>query len=99
MVNWAMRPALALILLALAWALTRGQESPAAGEPAPLMSIEQYAGIHHDRPYVVSICARDGQLRYVGTQHTVSTTGPTVRSLIRELEDFRPDVLLVEGPA
>ena len=94
-----MHRAFALALLSGVWIAAQCGETSSAVEPGSLMSIEQYAGIRHERPYVLRICARDGQLRYVGTQHTTSLTGSTVRSLVQELDQFRPDVLLIEGPA
>lgn len=69
------------------------------GQPAPVMTLEQYTSIQHDMPYVLRACAGTGVLRYIGVQHSRDVQAAGVRAVIDEFNRTHPDVTFVEGPA
>jgi hypothetical protein len=70
-----------------------------AGQGAvPIMPLERYASLEHDRPYVLKVCTPAGRLQYVGIGHTRDAGSETVRRLREQLDELQPQLILVEGP-
>jgi hypothetical protein len=65
---------------------------------APIMMASRYVTITHDIPYVLRTCRGNGWLRYVGVRHTRNAEHDSVRAILDELRNVKPDVVFVEGP-
>ncbi len=64
----------------------------------PVMSMEEYSNVPgHRRPYTFHLSKGDGEAYIVGIEHTKDSNAPQLDTINRIWEDFKPNVVLVEG--
>ena len=69
--------------------------------PAPIdavMSWDEYVRIEHPTPYIVRRTREHGELLYFGARHVREPGDPQVAQIQELWSEFRPTVLLYEGP-
>lgn len=64
-----------------------------------LMSVDEYEKIKHAKPYTFEITNKDHtkSLFFFGAKHTADPTDPMFIDLRKSLEDFNPDLVMVEA--
>ena len=55
------------------------------------------AALPFDGPFVSRFRAGSKQLHYVAAQHESGIASPTLQTVKREFDSFRPDVVIIEG--
>lgn len=65
----------------------------------PIMDYQEYQSIDHSVPYEYKLEKGDSALYYFGTLHTNSSENPIFSKVEQIIEDFRPDLVIVEGSA
>lgn len=64
----------------------------------PVMSMQEYAiAGKHVRPYVYHLKGEKGAVYVVGIDHTKEVNDPQIDSIDKIWQEFKPDVVLVEG--
>jgi hypothetical protein len=68
------------------------------GRRGELMSFEEYARIEHESPYLLRLKRGSGELLYFGCTHLHDPADPQVARIETAWHEFRPTLLLYEGP-
>ena len=61
------------------------------------MKLSEYAQIRHDTPYVFKACAKGASLAYVGVRHSRSLEDGSIATVMNEIAEASPTIVLVEG--
>jgi hypothetical protein len=69
----------------------------AAGKTLGIMSFEEYAAIEHPIPYTYRVAGAGKSIFYYGSRHTSDPDDVMFEDIVRALDTFGPELVLVEG--